>query len=107
VHELEANIKETQKQSVLVRQARNTVPATSGGFSEKIAAIRERIDKLLERLAATSEKQNRYLQVLAIRELKGQRERIETYQIQARYELAAIYDRASDQADKPKPKVNP
>jgi hypothetical protein len=36
------------------------------------------------------------LQLLAIRELEGQKQRIETYQIQARYELAAIYDRASN-----------
>jgi len=42
------------------------------------------------------------LQALAIRELEGQKLRISTYQIQARYELAAIYDRASN--DKPKAK---
>ena len=33
---------------------------------------------------------------------EGQKLRISTYQIQARYELAAIYDRASN--DKPKAK---
>ncbi len=44
--------------------------------------------------------QNRFLQALAIRELEGQKQRIATYQIQARYELAAIYDRAAN--DKPK-----
>jgi Tetratricopeptide repeat len=103
VKELEANIKNTQKQSVLVRQARDTVPATSGGFSEKIAGVRGRIDALQERLGVTSQKQNQYLQALAIRELEGQKARIETYQIQARYELAAIYDRASNPPAKPKP----
>jgi tetratricopeptide (TPR) repeat protein len=103
VKELEASIKNTQKQSVLVRQARDTVPATSGGFSDKIAGVRGRIDALQERLGVTSQKQNRYLQELAIRELEGQKARIETYQIQARYELAAIYDRASNPPAKPKP----
>jgi tetratricopeptide (TPR) repeat protein len=105
VKELAASIKDTQKQSVLVRQARATVPSTSGGFTERIAGIRGRIDALQLRLAATSERQNRYLQVLAIRELEAQRARIETYQIQARYELAAIYDRASNPPapEKPKP----
>jgi hypothetical protein len=49
-----------------------------------------------------SERQNRFLQVLAIQELEGQKQRIEAYQIQARYELAAIYDRASN-APKAKP----
>jgi hypothetical protein len=105
VKELAASIKDTQKQSVLVRQARATVPSTSGGFSERIAGIRGRIDALQLRLAETSDKQNRYLQVLAIRELEAQRARIETYQIQARYELAAIYDRTQNPpaAEKPKP----
>jgi hypothetical protein len=46
--------------------------------------------------------QNRFLQALAIRELEGQKQRISTYQIQARYELAAIYDHAAN--DKPKAK---
>jgi tetratricopeptide (TPR) repeat protein len=103
VKELEASIKDTQKQSVLVRQARDTVPASSGGFLERIAGMRERIDQLQQRLAETSEKQNRYLQILAIRELEGQKERISTYQIQARYELAAIYDKASNGPASPPP----
>jgi hypothetical protein len=51
---------------------------------------------LQQRLAETSEKQNHHLQVLAIHELEAQKQRIETYQVQARYELAAIYDRASN-----------
>ena len=49
---------------------------------------------LQQRLAAASEQQNRYLQALAIHELEAQKERIATYQIQARYALADIYDRA-------------
>jgi hypothetical protein len=36
------------------------------------------------------------LQALAIGELENQKQRISTYQIQARYELAAIYDRAEN-----------
>jgi hypothetical protein len=66
--------------------------------------VRKRIDQLQERLAETSEKQNRYLQLLAIRELEAQKQRIETYQVQARYELAAIYDKASNA---PRPKAQP
>jgi hypothetical protein len=41
--------------------------------------------------------------LLAIRELEAQKQRIETYQVQARYELAAIYDRASNAPPKAKP----
>jgi predicted nucleic acid-binding Zn-ribbon protein len=96
VKELEAQLKETQKRAVLVKQAREGTPLTTGGYAARVAAIRSRIDQLHERLADISERQNLFLQSLAIHELEGQKQRIETYQIQARYELAAIYDRTSN-----------
>jgi TolA-binding protein len=96
VKELEGILKETQKRAVLVRQARVGTPLTTGGYASRVAAIRARIDQLQERLADVSERQNEFLQSLAIHELEGQKQRIETYQVQARYELAAIYDRTSN-----------
>jgi tetratricopeptide (TPR) repeat protein len=96
VKELEVSIRDTQKQAVLLTQARQTVPVNDGGFAGRVGAVRQRIDELQRRLAETSLKQNRYLQLLAIRELQSQKQRIEAYQVQARYELAAIYDRASN-----------
>jgi tetratricopeptide (TPR) repeat protein len=106
VKELEGQLKETQKRAVLVRQAREGTPLTTGGYAARVAAIRARIDQLHERLADVSERQNLFLQSLAIRELEGQKVRIETYQVQARYELAAIYDRTSN-GPKEAPKAAP
>jgi hypothetical protein len=103
VKELEANLQETQKRAVLVRQARAGVPTNTGVYVGRIDAVRARIDALQQRLADVSDRQNRYLQVLAIRELELQKQRISTYQIQARYELAAIYDHAANDAPKAKP----
>ena len=103
VKELEASLVETQKRMVLVKQARQDMPSNTGGFASRGTAVRERMDQLLQRLAALSEQQNRFLQALAIRELEAQKRRIEVYQIQARYELAAIYDKAAQA----KPKANP
>ncbi len=102
VKELEAELKETQKRAVLVKQARAGVPANTGAYADRIAAVRGRIDTMQQRLADVSAQQNRFLQALAIRTLEGQKQRISTYQIQARYELAAIYDHAAN--DKPKAK---
>ncbi len=96
VKELEAELKETQKRAVLVRQARAGVPTNTGAYAGRVAAIRARMDLLQQRLADVSGQQNRFLQALAIGELESQKQRIETYQIQARYELAAIYDRAEN-----------
>jgi hypothetical protein len=103
VKELEAGIKETQRRAVLVGQARVSAPANTGTYVGRVAAMRDRIDHLQQRLAAAADRQNRYLQELAIRELQGQKQRIDTYEIQARYELAAIYDKASSPAPKAKP----
>ena len=103
VKELEAALKETQKRAVLVRHARAGMPTNTGAYAGRVAAIRVRMDQLQQRLADVSARQNRYLQALAIRELEGQKLRISTYQIQARYELAAIYDRAANEKPKAKP----
>jgi hypothetical protein len=96
VKELEAELKETQRRAVLAKQARAGVPSNTGAYADRIAAVRARMDQLQQRLADVSGRQNRFLQALAIRELEGQKVRISTYQIQARYELAAIYDRAAN-----------
>jgi len=103
VKELEAELKETQKRAVLVRQARAGVPSNTGAYSGRVAALRARMDQLQQRLADVSAQQNLFLQALAVRELEGQKQRISTYQIQARYELAAIYDRAANEKPKAKP----
>jgi hypothetical protein len=103
VKELEASLIETQKRAVLVKQARAGVSTDTGEFATRVAAIRARLDQLQQRLATLSERQNRFLQALAIEELERQKQRIETYQIQARFELAAIYDKATSE----KPKAHP
>jgi Tetratricopeptide repeat len=96
VKELEGELKDTQKRALLVKQAREGMPANTGGYASRVAALRGRIDDLKLRLSDVSEKQNEFLQSIAIRELEGQKQRIGTYEIQARYELAAIYDRAAN-----------
>jgi tetratricopeptide (TPR) repeat protein len=106
VKELEASLIETQKRAVQVEQARAGVPTNTGAFADRVGATRTRMDDLQARLGALTEKQAHYLQDLAIVELGRQRQRIETYQVQARFELAAIYDKT---ANKPaaKPQAAP
>jgi hypothetical protein len=101
VKELEASLIETQKRAVQVRQARAGTPSTTGAFAARVAAIVARMDELQQRLAALTDKQNRFLQDLAIEELGRQKQRIETYQVQARFELAAIYDKTANKPDRP------
>jgi hypothetical protein len=87
----------------LVGQAKQSIPVGSGEYAARVQGVRERMDQLEERLATVSERQDRYLQSLAIEALEGQKRRIETYQIQARYALATIYDRAVNDKQKAAP----
>jgi tetratricopeptide (TPR) repeat protein len=107
VKELEASLVETQKRAVLVKQAREGMPSNTGAFATRVSAVEARIDQLEQGLSTLSDKQANYLQDIAIRELEAQKHRIEIYQIQARYELAAIYDKTTDKAATPKPKATP
>jgi hypothetical protein len=81
-----------------VQRARETAPATTGDFGERIAALQQRLTALRARLAAAAEAQQRLLADIAIHELKAQRQRLSDYEIQARFSLAAIYDRAAGQS---------
>ena len=103
VGELQASLQETEKRAVSVQRARQNMPNSADGFAARVTAVRERMNRLQQRLASLTDAQNRYLQGLAVRELEAQKQRIEVYQIQARYELAAIYDKATDKAPQPKP----
>jgi hypothetical protein len=101
LREVDAALEELQNRWVLVQRARATVPTNTAEFSDRIAALAERIKAVRERLVDTSGQQSAYLQTVAASELTAQKERLATYAVQARFALADIYDRASDQADRP------
>jgi hypothetical protein len=103
VHELSAALKETQNRTLLVEQARKSIPSGTGDAAQRVAAVRSRMDDLQGRLAAVAIRQSEYLQSLAVAALERQKQRIEAYQVQARYALATIYDRASSPKAKGKP----
>jgi len=107
VKELESNLKETQKRALAVEQARKAVPSNAGEYAKRVADIRARMDALQQRLSEASERQNRYLQAIAIQELEAQKARIATYQVQARFALASIYDRAINSKDARKAPLAP
>ncbi len=94
VKELEGSLKETQKRAVLVENARRALPVNAGDYAKRVASIKARMDGLQTLIAEATARQGRYLQAIAIETLEGQKQRIATYQIQARYALASIYDRS-------------
>jgi tetratricopeptide (TPR) repeat protein len=96
LRELDAALKEAQKRWVLVERARQESPQRTIEFAARVDAMKLRIAALETQLTAMSERQGRYLEYVAIAELGAQQERLATYRIQARYELATILDRAAN-----------
>jgi hypothetical protein len=94
--ELDTSLKEMQKRWIQVERARGHLPADTNTYAARVDALRPRIDSLSARLEAASRQQGEYLAAIAVRELETQKERLATYQLQARFALAAIYDRSAD-----------
>jgi hypothetical protein len=98
---LDAALNEAQNRFVRVRQARASVPADVGGFSDRIAALGSRIAVLRDQLKDAAGLQERFLERLAQDELLEQKDRLAAYQVQARFALADIYDRGGDSVKPP------
>jgi hypothetical protein len=96
IKDLDLALHEAQARWIRVERARKSVPTNTGEFDTRIAALQQRIDALQLRLVDAAKKQNDYLAQVAVQELQGQKDRIATYQIQARFALATMYDRAAN-----------
>jgi hypothetical protein len=93
--DLDQALREAQNRWVRVQKARGSMPNYTGDFAARVEALRLRLDAAQQRLAGVAQQQNGLLESLARNELEQQKERISTYQIQARFALASIYDRAA------------
>jgi TolA-binding protein len=93
--DLDQGLREAQNRWVRVQKARSSMPNNTGEFAARVEALRKRLDATQVRLADVAKQQNGLLEGLARNELEQQKERIGTYQIQARFALASIYDRAA------------
>jgi hypothetical protein len=95
IKDLDLALHEAQSRWIRVDRARKSVPNNNGEFAARVAALKTRIEELQTRLAATQQKQTGYLADLAVHELDEQKGRLAQYQVQARYALASMYDRAA------------
>jgi hypothetical protein len=103
IKDLDLALREAQSRWVRVEHARKSAPTNTGEFATRIADLKARIDALSLRLTSTQQRQNSYLGDLAVAQLQAQKDRLATYRIQARFELAAMYDRAQDTDSAKKP----
>jgi len=95
---LDAALNEAQNRWARVQRARGSVPTNTGEFATRIAALATRIAQLQQALLDSAQQQSLFLQHLAQNELLAQKDRLAAYEVQARFSLADIYDRASSGA---------
>lgn len=101
--DLSAALHEAQSRWIRVERARKNVPANTGEFAARLSALKQRLDALQTRLVAAELKQRDYLAQVAVQELEQQQARLAAYQIQARFALGTMYDRAASSQDAARP----
>jgi len=95
LHELNLVVDLLQKQYTAFVRTRQAATLSYQGYDEvirrqriRITAAREKVDELMAR-------QGHMLEVMAVNELTGRRERLEEFQVKARFAMADSYDRAT------------
>lgn len=119
LRDLDQALREADNRWIRVEKARTSAPTNTDEFAARLQALKERLDGLTVRLVDMQARQNDLLESLAIRQLEQQKGRLAAYSVQARFELAAIYDGIASQrpasapaaepmpADEPLPAENP
>jgi len=93
--DLSLALHEAQSRWIRVERDRKNVPTNTGEFADRVTTLKQRIDTLQARLGATEQRQSVFLARLAAHQLEEQKERLAAYEVQARFALASMYDRAA------------
>lgn len=95
LNELNTNIAAlTQQYDAFVR-ARQAATHSYLGYDVPISRLRRRVSDELRKVTLVMARQGRLLEMVAVNELGVRRDRLESYQSQARYAVADSYDRAT------------
>jgi chromosome segregation ATPase len=93
--DLDRQLREAQRRHHQVSSSRDDWPEKFAALTARIEGLRPRVLGLHDSAQAALVKQQEFLQGIAVEELKAQRDRLNTYMVQARFALASIYDRAA------------
>jgi lipopolysaccharide biosynthesis regulator YciM len=99
--DLDRQLREAQRRHHEVESAREDWPQKFAELTVRIDALTPRVEGLRASAQAALRSQQQFLQGIAVDELKAQRDRLNTYMLQARFALASIYDRASARVEPP------
>src|SRR5688572_23269821 len=97
LRDLADSIDVLRAQHVEFVRARQAAVHSYEGYDTQIGRLRTRVGEALGEVNLLMARQGRLLELVAIDELVARRERLETYEDQARYALADSYDRATEE----------
>lgn len=86
---------ETQRARRQIDETMRTEPLLFADFNGRVDGLSPQIDVLKARVEAAVLRQRNFMEGVAVEELQAQKQRLDTYTVQARFALAAIYDRAA------------
>ncbi len=86
---------ETSRSRRQVDETMRNEPLLYADFNQRVDGLSPKIDDLKARLENAMERQRAFMLGVAVDELRAQRQRLDTYTVQARFALAAIYDLAA------------
>jgi outer membrane protein assembly factor BamD (BamD/ComL family) len=99
VHETGQALVDTQRARRAVYDSMRTEPLLFERFNARVDGLHPRIDALKAQVDAAMARQRVFLQSIAVDELQAQKQRLDTYSVQARFALAAIYDLSATVGD--------
>lgn len=86
---------ETQRARRQIDESMRLQPLEFAGFEDRVYGLEPRLEGMKMRVEDQMAAQRAYLQSIAVGELQAQKQRLDTYTVQARFALAAIYDIAA------------
>lgn len=84
-----------ERARLTVDDARVNEPARLLDFNDRVEGLTPLLDQKLIEVEQSLQQQRSFLHGLAVDELRAQQKRLDTYTVQARFALAAVYDRAT------------
>jgi len=94
LHELNDDVQMLHAQYTAFVRARQAAVHSYAGYDHSIQRLRTRVGEALARVDTLLARQGHIIEAVAIDELNTRRQRLEAYQVQARYAVADSYDRA-------------
>jgi hypothetical protein len=94
LRDLNEDVQMLHEQYTAFVRARQAAVHSYAGYDQSIQRLRTRVGEALERVDTLLARQGNVIEAVAIDELNTRRQRLEAYQVQARYAVADSYDRA-------------